>query len=61
LIDVFAAAWKRANHLYGGLVSKDDVRALVTTVFIQTTPKAQYRPPKKPVRSAGSAVAEKVA
>lgn len=39
LIDVFAAAHKHAVKHYDGAVSKEDVRALVTTVFIQCTPK----------------------
>lgn len=41
LIDVFAAAHKYAIEHYNGSLSKEDVRALVTTVFIQCTPKPQ--------------------
>jgi hypothetical protein len=41
LIEVFHDAHKHAVEQYNGAVSKDDVRALVTTVFIQLTPKAQ--------------------
>lgn len=41
LIDVFAEANKYAAEHHNGAVTKDDVRALVTTVFIQCTPKPQ--------------------
>ncbi|HXI90482.1 MAG TPA: hypothetical protein VNH18_29500 [Bryobacteraceae bacterium] len=39
LIDVFAAAYDYALKNHKGTVSKEDVRALTTTVFIQCTPK----------------------
>lgn len=41
LIDVFAAANKYAAEHHSGAVSKDDVRALCISVFIQCTPKVQ--------------------
>jgi hypothetical protein len=41
LIDVFAEANKYAAEHHGGAVTKDDVRSLVLSVFIQCTPKAQ--------------------
>lgn len=44
LIDVFAAANKYAAEHHSGAVSKEDVRALCISVFIQCTPKpAQAR------------------
>jgi hypothetical protein len=41
LVEVFADAYEVALVKYKGRVSKDDVRALVTTVFIQLTPRPQ--------------------
>jgi hypothetical protein len=41
LIDVFAEANKYAAEHHGGAVTKDDVRSLVLSVFIQCTPRAQ--------------------
>jgi hypothetical protein len=41
LIDVFAEANKYAAEHHAGAVTKDDVRSLVLSVFIQCTPKAQ--------------------
>jgi hypothetical protein len=41
LIDVFAEANKYAAEHHGGAVTKDDVRSLVLSVFIQCTPKVQ--------------------
>jgi hypothetical protein len=39
LIDVFAAANKYAAEHHSGAITKDDVRTIVLSVFIQTTPK----------------------
>jgi hypothetical protein len=41
LIDVFAEANKYAAEHHGNSVTKEDVRALCISVFIQCTPKAQ--------------------
>jgi len=41
LIDVFAASYAYAMEHHKGVVSKEDARALVTTVFIQLTPRPQ--------------------
>ncbi len=41
LIDVFAEANKYAAEHHGGAVTKDDVRSLVLSVFIQCTPRPQ--------------------
>jgi outer membrane PBP1 activator LpoA protein len=43
LIDVFAAAQEYSVKTYNGSISKEDIRALVTTVYIQHTPKPGAR------------------